>query len=127
MLSLLEVHGGLTLLGPCGVALLGVAALLERVWPCYRSCDSVKVGFEGLVCWQAGVHTWKRDQSRCPKDWPDTGPGRLPKKDRTSEAVPEPPEHEPGRRGARVSQTPPGRLEKAIIRKWKTGGVLIAE
>ena len=34
------------MLGPRGVALLGGVALLEEVWPCWRKCVTVEVGFE---------------------------------------------------------------------------------
>jgi hypothetical protein len=42
--------GGLNMLGPYRLALLGgvTFALLEWVWPCWRKCVTVGVGFEIL-------------------------------------------------------------------------------
>ena len=34
------------MLGSQGMALLGGVALLEWVWPCWRKCVTVEVGFE---------------------------------------------------------------------------------
>jgi hypothetical protein len=46
--------GGLNMLGPQRVALLGGMALLEGLWPCWRKCFTVGVDFETFL-----LATWK--------------------------------------------------------------------
>ena len=62
--GLTPIHSCVWVLGLQGVALLGGVALLEWVWPCWKKCVTVWVGFE-VFCAQALPSLVFQSPSRC--------------------------------------------------------------